>query len=82
MRGKIKEHLFIKEIYEDGMNLFRNESHSGKMNGSSLKLELYERIYENKQTTIKITIRLNFYFPCAFYCLFTSRVTWKPFYRV
>ena len=51
MRGKIKEHLFIKEIYGDGMNLFRNESHSGKMNGSSLKLELYERIYENKQTT-------------------------------
>ena len=56
MRGKIKEHLFIKEIYGDGMHLFRNESHSGKMNGSSLKLELYERIYENKQTTIKITI--------------------------
>ena len=30
MRGKIKKHLFIKEIYGDGMNLFRNESHSGK----------------------------------------------------
>ena len=52
------------------MNLFRNESHSGEMktvpkaeseaaptvHGSSLKLELYERINENIQTTIKITI--------------------------
>lgn len=70
MRGKIKEHLFIKEIYGDGMNLFRNESHSRKMKTipkvesqaaqtlyrSSLKLELHQRIYENKQTTIKITI--------------------------
>ena len=54
------------------MNLFRNESHLDKMKtvpkvesqaaqsmyGSSLKLELYERIYEKliKQTTIKTTI--------------------------
>ena len=54
------------------MNLFRNECHFSKMNtvpkvesqaaqtmyGSSLKLELYERIYEKliQRTTIKITI--------------------------
>ena len=88
-----------KEIYGDGMNLFRNESHSGEMktvlkaesqaartaHGSSLKLELYERINENIQTTIKITFAINmtsFCFRCVFYCLFTSRTTWKPFYRV